>query len=156
AATGTLALTESQTEIWLAAQMGDEASCAFNESVSLKMQGSLNEPALRASLAHLFNRHDALRAAFSPSGEEMRIRDAGPVDLPLTDLSNSADAQDGLAKLLAQDASTAFDLVNGPAARVQLVKVSADQHVLIFTAHHIIVDGWSINVFVTELAEIYP
>jgi amino acid adenylation domain-containing protein len=151
-----LPLTESQTEIWLAAQMGDEASCAFNESVSLKMHGSLNEAALRASLSYLFTRHDALRAAFSPSGEEMRIRDAGSVDLPVTDLSNRADAQDGLATLLADDARTAFDLINGPAARVHLVKLAADQHVLVFTAHHIICDGWSINVFVTELAEVYP
>ena len=148
-----LPLTESQTEIWLAAQMGDEASCAFNESVSLKMHGTLNEAALRASLSFLFNRHDALRAAFSASGEEMRIREPGTVELPITDLTGS---QDGLAKLLAADARTAFDLVNGPSARVQLVKLAADQHVLVFTAHHIICDGWSINVFVNELAEIYP
>jgi amino acid adenylation domain-containing protein len=136
--------------------MGDEASCAFNESVSLKMHGSLNEAALRASLSYLFNRHDALRAAFSPSGEEMRIREPGAVDLPVTDLISHPDAQDGLANLLATDARTAFDLVNGPSARVHLVKRAADQHVLVFTAHHIICDGWSINVFVNELAQIYP
>ncbi|MFL6604095.1 MAG: amino acid adenylation domain-containing protein [Steroidobacteraceae bacterium] len=151
-----LPLTESQTEIWLAAQMGDEASCAFNESVSLKMHGTLNEAALRASLTYLFDRHDALRAAFSASGEEMRIREPGAVELPITDLTGRPDTQDGLATLLAADASTAFDLVNGPSARVQLVKLAADQNVLVFTAHHIICDGWSINVFVNELAEVYP
>ena len=151
-----LPLTESQTEIWLAAQMGDEASCAFNESVSLRMRGSLSEPALRASLSYLFNRHDALRATFSSSAEEMRIRAAGPVDLPVFDLSSEPDAEGRLAKIFAADARTPFDLVNGPAARVQLVKLAADEHVLIFTAHHIICDGWSINVFVNELAEIYP
>ena len=154
-ATGIL-LTESQTEIWLAAQMGDEASCAFNESVSLKMHGLLNEPALRASLLYLFNRHDALRALFSASGEEMHIREISSVDLPVTDLTNSADAEGGLAKLLAADASTAFDLVNGCSARVQLVKLAPDQHVLVFTGHHIVCDGWSINIFVSELAEVYP
>jgi amino acid adenylation domain-containing protein len=154
-ATG-IPLTESQTEIWLAAQMGDEASCAFNESVSLKMHGSLNEPALRASLLYLFKRHDALRALFSASGEEMHIREISSVDLPVTDLTNSADAEGGLAKLLAADASTAFDLVNGCSARVQLVKLAPDQHVLVFTGHHIVCDGWSINVFVSELAEVYP
>jgi amino acid adenylation domain-containing protein len=151
-----LPLTESQTEIWLAAQMGDEASCAFNESVSLRMHGALNESALRASLSYLFNRHDALRATFSASAEEMRIRETGTVELAVTDLSSRVDAEDGLAKILAADARTAFDLVNGCSARVQLVKLAADQHVLVFTAHHIICDGWSINVFVNELAEIYP
>ncbi len=149
-------LTESQTEIWLAAQMGDEASCAFNESVSLKLRGTLNESALRDSLTYLFNRHDALRASFSASGEEMRIREPGPVELDVTDLSGRAGAEEALEKLLAEDARTPFDLVTGPSARVGLVKLASDRHVLVFTAHHIICDGWSINVFVNELAEVYP
>lgn len=141
-------LTESQTEIWLAAQMGDAASCAFNESVSLKIRGTLNEPALRASIQYLFDRHDALRATFSPSGEEMHIHAPAPIQLPVV--------RANLDELLTADASTAFDLVNGPAARLQLVQLSPTEHVLVFTAHHIICDGWSINVFVSELAEIYP
>lgn len=141
-------LTESQTEIWLAAQMSDAASCAFNESVSLKIRGSLNVPALRASIQYLFNRHDALRATFSASGEEMRIQEPRDVQLPLLNTK--------LDDVLAEDARTAFDLVNGPAARVQLVQIAPSEHVLVFTAHHIICDGWSINVFVSELAEIYP
>jgi amino acid adenylation domain-containing protein len=141
-------LTESQTEIWLAAQMGDAASCAFNESVSLKIRGTLNEPALRASIQYLFDRHDALRATFSPSGEEMHIHAPAPIQLPVV--------RANLDELLTADASTAFDLVNGPAARLQLVRLSPTEHVLVFTAHHIICDGWSINVFVSELAAIYP
>jgi amino acid adenylation domain-containing protein len=141
-------LTESQMEIWLAAQMSDAASCAFNESVSLKIRGSLNEPALRASIQYLFNRHDALRATFSASGEEMRIQEPRALQLPLLNTK--------LEEVLAEDARTAFDLVNGPAARVQLVQIAPAEHVLVFTAHHIICDGWSINVFVSELAEIYP
>jgi amino acid adenylation domain-containing protein len=147
-ATAGIPLTESQTEIWLAAQMGDAASCAFNESVSLKIRGALNEPALRASIQYLFDRHDALRATFSASGEEMRIQ--APSAVPLTIVNTKLD------DLLAADARTAFDLVNGPAARVQLVQLAPAEHVLVFTAHHIICDGWSINVFVSELAEIYP
>jgi amino acid adenylation domain-containing protein len=141
-------LTESQTEIWLAAQMSDAASCAFNESVSLKIRGSLNEPALRASIQYLFNRHDALRATFSASGEEMRIQEPRALQLPLLNTK--------LDDVLAEDARTAFDLVSGPAARVQLVQIAPAEHVLVFTAHHIICDGWSINLFVSELAEIYP
>ena len=157
-ATGPIAglpLTESQTEIWLAAQMGDDASCAFNESVSLRMKGRLNETALRAAVSMLFARHDALRASFSPTGEEMHIGAAGDIELPVQDLSGP-DAEARLNDLLTDNARTAFDLVNAPAARVQLVRLAADEHVLVFTAHHIVCDGWSINVFVNELAEIYP
>jgi amino acid adenylation domain-containing protein len=149
-------LTESQTEIWLAAQMSDEASCAFNESVSLTLRGSLNEPALRTALSFLFERHNALRATFTATGEEMRISAAQPVDLPIVDLAARPDAQSVAEQIIADDARTPFDLVKGPAARVQLLRLAPDHHVLMFTAHHIIVDGWSINVVVSELAEIYP
>jgi len=151
-----LPLTESQTEIWLAAQMGDEASCAFNESVSLQMRGNLNEHALRQSLDFLFARHDALRATFTPTGEEMRITPAEPVELRTTDLAGRADANESLAELVDADARRPFDLVNGPCARVRLVRLAPDHQVLVLTAHHIVCDGWSINVIVSELAGIYP
>jgi amino acid adenylation domain-containing protein len=151
-----LPLTENQTEIWLAAQMGDQASCAFNESVSLRMRGALNQTALRDALTFLFDRHDALRASFTPTGEEMRILESRPVDLPIVDLAGRADAEEALAKITDQDAHLPFDLVNGPLARVQLLRIAPDEHVLLFTAHHIICDGWSVNVIISELAEIYP
>ncbi len=151
-----LPLTENQTEIWLAAQMGDQASCAFNESVSLRMRGALNETALRDALTLLFDRHDALRASFTPTGEEMRIAESRPVDLPIVDLAGRADAEETLAAIIDQDAHTPFDLVNGPLARLQLLRIGREEHILIFTAHHIICDGWSVNVIISELAEIYP
>ena len=58
-------LTESQMEIWLSAQNGDEASCAFNESVTLRLNGPLDHAALRKALDTIMARHDALRARFS-------------------------------------------------------------------------------------------
>ncbi|MEP6547795.1 MAG: amino acid adenylation domain-containing protein, partial [Gammaproteobacteria bacterium] len=170
-------LTESQMEIWLSAQMGDEASCAFNESVSLQMHGQLNAVALQDTMNRLYARHDALRATFSATGEEMRIGAAGngaagngaagngaagngaagSFDYPVTDLSAKSpkEAARGYAELLDEDAHTAFDLVNGRAVRAHLVKLPGDSHALMLTAHHIICDGWSINVLVNELAQIY-
>jgi amino acid adenylation domain-containing protein len=150
-----LALTESQTEIWLAAQMGDEASCAFNESVSLEMRGALNPAALQEALTLLFARHDALRICFSPTGEEMRVSEPEAMALQVTDLAARPDARAALAEVIDADARTPFDLVNGPPARVQLLRLDAQQHVLLFTAHHIVCDGWSVNIIVSELAESY-
>jgi amino acid adenylation domain-containing protein len=154
---GPLALTESQMEIWLAAQMGDEASCAFNESVSMRMSGRLDAAALHSAMTEVVARHDALRATFSPTGEEMHIAAPGPFDFPTTDLSAqpAAEAESAFAQLIADDARTAFDLVQGPVIRARLIKFSDDSHVFTFTAHHIVCDGWSINVVVSELAEIY-
>ena len=150
-------LTESQFEIWLSAQMGDEASCAFNESVGLRMQGTLNADALQKSLDRVLARHDALRATFTATGEAMHIAPPRPFRYPTTDLSQQAlpQAEAAFAELLDADARTPFDLVNGPCVRGTLVRLADETHAFVLTAHHIVCDGWSINVIVNELAEIY-
>ncbi len=150
-------LTESQIEIWLSAQLGDEASCAFNESVTLRLNGSLDTGALHTAMNRIVDRHDALRATFSSTGEEMRISGSVSFDYPTTDLSNRplAQAEAALADLLDADARTAFDLVQGPCIRGHLVKLAEGAHAFVLTAHHIICDGWSTNVIVDELAAIY-
>jgi amino acid adenylation domain-containing protein len=157
AASNGVPLTESQVEIWLSAQLGDEASCAFNESLSLRLNGSLDTGALHAAMNRIIARHDALRATFSSTGEEMRISGSMPFDYPTTDLSNRppAQAEAAFADLLDADARTAFDLVKGPCVRGHLVKLADGAHAFVLTAHHIICDGWSTNVIVDELAEIY-
>jgi amino acid adenylation domain-containing protein len=150
-------LTESQMEIWLSAQMSDEASCAFNESVSLQMHGQLDAVALQETMNRLLARHDALRATFSATGEEMHIGKAGSFDYPVSDLSAKSpkEAERAYAEILDTDAHTPFDLVKGPAVRAHLIKLPGDSHALMITAHHIICDGWSINVLVNELSQIY-
>ncbi len=154
---GNVPLTESQLEIWLSAQLGDDASCAFNESVSLRMHGRLNQDALQKSLDRIVARHDALRATFTSTGEAMRITAVKPFEYPHTDLSNRSpqDAEIAFAEVLDADARKPFDLVNGPCVRGNLVTLSKDSHAFVLTAHHIICDGWSINVIVNELAELY-
>ncbi len=79
-------LTEAQTEIWLSAQLSEEASCAFNESVTLRLRGALDRKALGEALGQLVARHDALRAVFQANGERMRILPALEVELFERDL----------------------------------------------------------------------
>ena len=101
-------------------------------------------------------RHDALRARFSPTGETMTISPDTDFPCPMTDLSQGQASPEGvLTAYLQADASTPFDLVEGPPIRARLFKLSDASHALVLTAHHIICDGWSINVIITELAEIY-
>ena len=149
-------LTESQTEIWLSAQNGDEASCAFNESVTLRLNGPLDLDALHVAMDRVMARHDALRARFSATGETMTISPDKSLPCPVTDASGRDGSPDEILNAYLQaDASTPFDLVEGPPIRARLFKLSETAHALVLTAHHIICDGWSINVIVTELAEIY-
>ncbi len=138
-------LTEAQMEIWLACQLGDAASCAFNEGISLHMRGKLDVAGLRSSITRVFARHDALRARFTPTGDRMIIGAAVAPELTV--------CEDDLESVLAVEARTPFDLVAGPPVRLRLVRLAADHHVLVLTAHHIVCDGWSINTLLSELAE---
>ncbi len=150
-------LTEPQTEIWLAAQLGPHASCSFNESVSLRLQGSLDDAALIAALNDVVARHDVLRARFSATGDHLTVAPQmtlAPERHDLSDMPETA-AQNALQALLRDDAQTPFDLVRGPAIRAHLIRLSAETHVLVLTAHHIVCDGWSFNVIVSEIAACY-
>jgi amino acid adenylation domain-containing protein len=149
------ALTESQTEIWLAAQVSDDASCAFNESVTLVLNGAVDREAFDRAWRHTVARHESLRAAFSPTGERMRI--AASRDVPLAELDFGAgpDREGRFARFVDEEARKPFDLVDGPLVRGTLVRFGPDGDRFVLTAHHIVCDGWSINTLLEELAEQY-
>ncbi len=152
-----VSLTEEQTEIWLSAQVSDEASCAFNESVTLHLRGSLDEFALQRALDRIVARHDALRASFGATGEAMRIAAPAPFRIERCDLAahESFERERALGAIIDSEARTAFDLAAGPLARGQLVRLRSNEHAFVFTAHHIICDGWSMNVILDELTQLY-
>lgn len=147
--------TESQAEIWLAAQSSDEASCAFNESITLRLKGELNLTALQDALHLIVSRHDALRSRFSPTGEFMFVKPTLRVQFPIIHAPTTDRAEDWLETLIAEDAKSAFDLVKGPLIRAKLLHLGANDHALILTAHHIVCDGWSFNIVIDELAKAY-
>ncbi|MFN3523113.1 MAG: amino acid adenylation domain-containing protein [Phenylobacterium sp.] len=148
-------LTEPQTEIWMAAQMGEGASCAFNESLSLRLEGALDEAALKGALNDVVARHDILRATFARTGEKMVFAPQLSIDLPVHDLSGEADPQASLADFLQLDACTPFDLVDGPLVRAALVRLGPTSAQLVLTGHHIVCDGWTLNIIVEDLAAFY-
>jgi hypothetical protein len=84
----------------------------------------------------------------------MRIADPAPFEYPFTDLSALRQrGRGGIREHSRADARTAFDLVAGPCVRAHLVKLAPDRHAFMLTAHHIICDGWSMNVIVSELGD---
>lgn len=150
-----IALTEEQTEIWLAAQLGDDASCSFNESVTLRLSGTLDEARFRAAWNMVVARHEALRATLSPTGELLEIAPPGRFEYDVHDGRTDDEPRTVLATAIAREASTPFNMVDGPLVRGQLLRLGDDEHAFIFTAHHIICDGWSMNVILNEVAELY-
>ncbi len=149
--------TESQKEIWLSVQMGDDANCAFNESQSLRLRGQLDVEALRSSLQELVDRHEALRTTFSSDGSTLCIASSLMLDIPFVDLSNLSDRERDiqLAAFLRQEVEQPFDLVRGPLFRVQIVRLQEREYLVILTAHHIVCDGWSWGVLLPELGTLY-
>ncbi len=150
-------LTESQKEIWASVQMGDAANCAFNESQSLQLQGLLNQQALELAFQQLVDRHESLRSTCSPDGTKLCINRSVPLDSTFIDLSTleSQDQTSQIAGLKHNAVELPFDLEHGPLFRVQVIKLAANDHLVLMTAHHIVCDGWSWAVIMTELATLY-
>ena len=148
-------LTEAQKEIWLAAQMGGEAALGYNESLKLEFHGRFDAELFRAAIQQIVNRHPILLASFSSDGQWQRIDPSVKLDVPLLDFSTKQKPARELEKLIENEVSSSFDLTQGPLLRVRIVRLSNDHHVVVWTAHHVVCDGWSGGLIVSELAKIY-
>lgn len=140
-----IALTDAQLEILLAAQYGATASTAFNESVTLRFDAAIDSDRLARAFDALCRHHAMLRARIDPTGPSLVVADHNPLLA-----HSSAD----LDTVIAEHAATPFDLFTGPLCRATLAK-AADRPALVFTAHHLICDGWSINVALRDLCALY-
>ena len=154
---GRFPLTEAQKEIWLAAQMGGDAVVAYNESLNLKFRGNFDADLFRSAVLQVVKRHPVLTATFSQDGEWQRVLPDAKIEVPLVDLSVMAEADRDreLAAIIERGVSEPFDLAGGGLLKVKIVRLSPKEHIALWTAHHIVCDGWSGGLLVSELAEIY-
>ena len=151
------ALTEPQREICATTLMGDEANCAYNQCFVLSLRGPLSVESLRKALVEVVHRHDALRIAIDLIGESQRVLPEVAVALPLTDLSTLAEPEReaAIARIVDRETRSPFDLAAAPLWRAELIRETPTEHRLVFTTHHVVVDGWSSTVIFTDLAAIY-
>lgn len=149
---------EPQSEIWISCLMGGEdANRSYNESVSLRLHGSFNQPAMVKSLEDLISRHEALRSTFTADGKQLCIYKTSALNLEFHDISAQTDEaqKQCISDFSKRDAQTPFDLLNGPLFRVALFKLSDKEHFLKLTAHHIVCDGWSLGILLQDLSKLY-
>jgi len=153
----TIPTTEAQREVLTASEMGVDASCAYNESVSLELKGTLDQSALERAMHELVKRHESLRATLNASGTRMLVTDEVRFELPFADLSslNEAERAKQLGAIAQKDMTTPFDLRNGPLFRAQLIKVAGDAHLLRLCGHHVVCDGWSLGIMMAEISALY-
>jgi amino acid adenylation domain-containing protein len=150
-------LSFPQQRVYFLDQIG--SGSAYNMSASLWLMGPLEERALALSLDEICRRHDILRTTFHIRGEQpvQVVSPPQASDLPVIDLSalpastRTAEAM----RLATEEAALPFDLANGPLFRAKLIRLDPEKRALLLTMHHIISDGWSIDILYTELRQIY-
>ena len=155
--TGTFPLTEAQKEIWLAAQMGGDAAVAYNESLKLDFRGAFDVDTFRTALRRVVERHPILFATFSADGQSQTVVLGATIEVPLLDLTgkDESEREQALEGVIQEETSQPFDLGIGPLLRVRIVRLAAEHHVVVWTAHHIVCDGWSAGLLINELAKVY-
>ena len=158
-------LSFAQRQLWFLDQL-EPGSTAYNIVEAIRLHSPVDQP-LRVDVfcqcvRELMRRHDVLRTTFVAHAGEPRQRVApadAATDLPFTviDLRDlDRDAREAEAvRLATREADTAFDLAHGPLFRVQVVQLQSHELVFMFAVHHIVFDGWSLNVMLQEMAELY-
>ncbi len=148
----------AQSRLWITWQL-DPHSSAYTIPGALRLRGELDEDAVRASFQQLIQRHEALRTRFyERDGQAFQRVDAkADFDLQVIDLSDLPVAErEARAQQIREDeARTQFDLEQGPLLWVTLVRLDDEDHQLLVTLHHIIADGWSLNILIDEFSRLY-
>ncbi|WP_459206818.1 amino acid adenylation domain-containing protein [Pseudomonas sp. MLB6B] len=151
-------LSYAQQRMWLLWQL-DPQGAAYNLPMAARLRGALALPALQRALDALVARHETLRTRFGEVGEAVRQQVDATATLPIRhdDLRQvpAAERQAHWTRLAEQEALAPFDLNQGPLLRVRLLALDDEEHVLLLTLHHIVADGWSMNVLIDELLRLY-
>ncbi|MEL6748819.1 MAG: amino acid adenylation domain-containing protein, partial [Pseudomonadota bacterium] len=150
-------LSSAQQRLWFLEEL-EGPSATYTITAAQRVHGPLNQTAVQHSCQALVQRQSSLRQVFPVTDGAPGIAELTAYD-PLTchDLSHlSAEEQEGvLATQIQTLLATPFDLAQGPLLRIQLLKLAADEHLLIFSLHHIIADGWSLQILQREWAHLY-
>jgi amino acid adenylation domain-containing protein len=153
-------LSFAQERLWLLDQL-DPDHATYTIPGAVRLQGALDLDALERSLGEIVRRHATLRATFSALDGQAVQRIAPPaaanVELHTIDLGAlpPAEREAELLRLVGLEIAAPFDLEHGPLVRITLLRLHNDEHVLLAIMHHIIADGWSMAIFVRELAALY-
>src|SRR5581483_1575019 len=148
----------TQQRLWFLDQL-QPGSPAYTIPCTLQFSGDLDVALLERCLTELFRRHESLRTTFRMrDGQILQvIEPAEDVVLSVQDLTPLAveERQEAAQRLVKTESRFAFDLARGPLLRSLLIRLSPSEHILQLTAHHIVLDGWSLDVLLRDLTSLY-
>ncbi len=153
---GNLPLSFAQQRLWFLDAL-EPNNPLYNIPWAFRLTGELNVSALCGSLNEIVRRHEVLRTSFRTE-DNQPVQELAPtlrIEVPVVDLSSRPDPADESRRVILAEAARPFDLSRGPLLRACLVKLSADDHILAVTIHHIVSDRWSIGVLTQELVALY-
>jgi amino acid adenylation domain-containing protein len=155
---GALELSFAQERLWFLDQL-DPGSARYHVPVALRLDGRLQIEALRRAFEQIVARHEVLRARFElrDGRPSQTIEPAGSWPLPVVALESLSEEprEAERERIVQQEATRPFDLSRGPLLRTTLLRLEPDKHLLLVTTHHIVSDGWSMEVLLRELGILY-
>ncbi|HFD4197454.1 TPA: non-ribosomal peptide synthase/polyketide synthase [Pseudomonas aeruginosa] len=151
-------LSYAQQRMWFLWHL-EPQSGAYNLPSAVRLNGPLDRQALERAFASLVQRHEALRTVF-PRGADDSLAQAPlqrPLEVAFEDCSGLPEAEQEarLREEAQRESLQPFDLCEGPLLRVRLIRLGEERHVLLLTLHHIVSDGWSMNVLIEEFSRFY-
>jgi acyl carrier protein len=153
-----LPLSYAQQRLWMVHQL-DPHTGTYNMALSLRFRGQLDVAMLEASIGEIVNRHESLRTSFHEQDGEVWQEIAPSVEFVLKRIEIAeAASQEPEIEVVAQavkEIDIPFELESAPLMRGLLMRLGAEDNVLVVTMHHIVSDDWSMNVFVQELLSLY-
>jgi NRPS condensation-like uncharacterized protein len=153
-----LPLSFAQQRLWFIDRL-EPNNPFYNIPAAVRLSGALDIEAFERTLTEVVRRHEVLRTHFADGGGKLGqvISPAAGLSMPVIDLTalEETKRETEVKRLMGEEARTAFDLGRSPLIRAKLLRLEAEEHVVLLTMHHIITDGWSIGVLVREVAALY-
>ncbi|MEW5926224.1 MAG: amino acid adenylation domain-containing protein, partial [Gemmatimonadota bacterium] len=151
-------LSFAQQRLWFLHQL-DPASPLYNMFAPFRLLGPLDAAALERALGEIVRRHEVLRTTFAgEAGEPVQVVSAPGawrLEVEALDGLGEEEREAAVRRRMQAEAVRPFDLAAGPLFRAQLLRLGAEEHVLLLCVHHVVADGWSMEVVFRELDALY-
>lgn len=151
-------VSQNQRRLWLLNEL-EGGSRTFNVKRVFQLRGQFHVEPFRNALVYLFSRHEMLRTSFTYKNEDIYQKVHKFTDvhdfLSVRDFSGYENGQEEAAKMIQEALDEPFDLSFWPLIRVEVIRTAKDMHVIAFVKHHIISDGWSMEVLAQDLVSLY-
>jgi amino acid adenylation domain-containing protein len=152
-------LTASQYRFWILSQL-EGGSLAYNMPTAIKLIGDIDTDKFKETFSLLIQRHEVLRTSFKNNSEgrvHQYITPVNEINFEITekDFTNQERQERAVSQYLEEQNAIAFNLEQAPLLRASLIKLQENEHVFFLSMHHIIGDGWSMQLIMSEVVKTY-